>query len=88
VIDWFANEYEFVSDGRALRIDRLVKRRDTQTWWIVDFKSASQPERSAASIEQMNRYHGAVVKHLGVTWEQVRALFVAGDGRSVEQLTR
>lgn len=83
VIDWFANEYEFVSDGRTLRIDRLVKRRDTQTWWIVDFKSASQPERSAASIEQMNRYHGAVVKHLGASPEQVRAMFITGTGHSL-----
>ena len=80
-IDWQANEYELVQDGQVMRIDRLIKVRETQMWWVIDFKSAREPEKSAALHAQLKAYQAAVVQMLGVPVSQVQTAFVTGDGR-------
>jgi ATP-dependent helicase/nuclease subunit A len=79
-IDWQANEYELVHEGRVLRIDRLIKHRETQTWWVIDFKSAAHPERAVALRAQLAHYVEAVSAVMGIPTIQVRAAFVTGDG--------
>jgi ATP-dependent helicase/nuclease subunit A len=82
-IDWQANEYELVHEGHVLRIDRLIKHRETQTWWVIDFKSAAHPERAVALRAQLAHYVAAVSAVMGIPTVQVRAAFVTGDGSLV-----
>jgi hypothetical protein len=42
VVDWQGAEVELSDQGQLLRLDRLVRRRDTGDWWVLDFKSARQ----------------------------------------------
>ena len=79
-VDWSANEYELVSNGRLLRLDRLVKHRNTQIWWVIDFKSAAWPDRSPELREQLSQYQVAVAQHWGVAPDRVKAAFVSGEG--------
>lgn len=83
VIDWQANEYELVHEGRVLRIDRLIKHRETQGWWVIDFKSALNPEQFAVLREQLAQYREAVAQHKQVMLNQVHTAFVTSDGRWV-----
>lgn len=87
-IDWQANEYELPDPdqaGRWLRVDRLVKRRDTQQWWIVDFKSAAQPEQSMALKLQLKRYQYAVSQTFQVPLSHVQCAFAAGNGAWIHE---
>lgn len=79
-IDWQANEYELVYEGRVLRLDRLVKQRATQMWWVIDFKSAEYPERALSLRAQLSSYVSAVCLNMGVMPSQVRAAFITGNG--------
>ena len=79
------DEVELTHQGRRLRIDRLVRRRagahGAEAWWVLDYKSAAQPERDAALIEQLARYRDAVRSiHPGAL---VQAAFLTADGRLV-----
>ncbi|MEY4295029.1 MAG: hypothetical protein RLY82_717, partial [Pseudomonadota bacterium] len=80
-IDWQANEYELVHEERVLRIDRLVKERSTQMWWIIDFKSATHPEKSAALQEQLKVYRMAVSAAFNAPLSHIQLAFVTGEGR-------
>ena len=42
-IDWQGNEVTLSHAGEPLRIDRLVRRRDSGAWWVLDYKSAAAP---------------------------------------------
>ncbi len=75
-IDWQANEYELVHQGRVMRIDRLVRQRETQMWWVIDFKSALEPEKSAALRAQLADYKAAIVEVFSVPISQVQTVFV------------
>jgi ATP-dependent helicase/nuclease subunit A len=79
-IDWQANEYELIHQGRVLRIDRLVKHRDTQVWWVIDFKSAARPELSQVFVHQMTTYGEAIQLAFH---QAVQLAFVTGAGRLV-----
>jgi ATP-dependent helicase/nuclease subunit A len=80
-VDWHRNEVTLVHEGETLRIDRLVRERDSGAWWILDYKSAARPERDAALIAQMQRYRAAVQHaYPGAT---VRAAFLTGQGELV-----
>ena len=59
-VDWQANEVELNLAGELLRLDRLVRRRDSGEWWVLDFKSAAQPQRQPELLDQMRRYREAV----------------------------
>ncbi len=75
---WQGNELELAYQGQLLRIDRLVQRADTQAWWVLDYKSAQQPEQQAGLNAQMQRYRTAVqVLYAGA---KVEAAWLGGDG--------
>ncbi|RSZ36914.1 MULTISPECIES: UvrD-helicase domain-containing protein [unclassified Variovorax] len=80
-VDWHGNEVTLVHEGETLRIDRLVRERDSGAWWVLDYKSAARPERDAALIAQMQRYRAAVQHaYPGAT---VRVAFLTGQGELV-----
>jgi ATP-dependent helicase/nuclease subunit A len=82
VIAWQGNEVELASNGRLLRIDRLVQRKDTRDWWVIDYKSESQPQNKPELIDQMRGYIDAVQAcYVG---QKVRAAFLTAAGKMVE----
>ncbi|HYE39004.1 MAG TPA: PD-(D/E)XK nuclease family protein, partial [Ramlibacter sp.] len=80
-VDWQANEVELHFGGELLRLDRLVRRRDTAEWWVLDFKSAAHPERQPDLVAQMQRYRDAV----SAAWQgaKVRTAFLTAQGTMV-----
>ncbi len=82
MIDWHGNEVTLIHEGEVLRIDRLVRHRESSVWWVLDYKSATAPERDVALIAQMQRYRVAVqYAYPGAT---VRAAFLTGQGQLIE----
>lgn len=80
-VDWQGNEVELHHAGELLRLDRLVRRRGADEWWVLDFKSAAQPERQPLLVEQMRRYREAVAAaHPGA---EVRTAFLTARGTMV-----
>lgn len=81
------NEASLHYQGQSLRIDRLVHRRAVQAddalagWWVLDYKSATQPQRQQALVAQLQRYSEAVSALM--PGEAVHAAFLTGDGRLV-----
>jgi ATP-dependent helicase/nuclease subunit A len=82
VINWQGNEVTLLHAGVTQRIDRLVRRRDTGEWWVLDYKSTPRPEEQPALVEQMNRYRDAVRK--ANPGAAVRVAFLTVEGRVVE----
>jgi ATP-dependent helicase/nuclease subunit A len=80
-LDWHGNEVTLVQEGQTLRIDRLVRHRDSAAWWVFDYKSAGRPERDADLIAQLERYRDAVQS--AYPGETVRAAFLTGQGELV-----
>jgi ATP-dependent exoDNAse (exonuclease V) beta subunit len=65
-----------------LRLDRLVKHRATQTWWVLDYKSSVAPQQQIALRQQLAQYQQAVqAAHPGAP---VRAAFITGEGQLIE----
>jgi ATP-dependent helicase/nuclease subunit A len=82
-IDWWDNEVELIdAQGQLQRLDRLVRERASGHWWVLDHKSASQPQRQAGLREQLHRYAQAVA--LAWPGATVRTAFLTGDGRCIE----
>jgi ATP-dependent helicase/nuclease subunit A len=80
-VDWQGNEVELHFEGELLRLDRLVRRRDSGEWWVLDFKSAAQPQRQPQLVAQMRRYREAIAAaHGGAA---VRAAFLTAEGAMV-----
>jgi ATP-dependent helicase/nuclease subunit A len=80
-IDWQGNEVELHAGGELLRLDRLVRRRDTGEWWVLDYKSAAAPERQPELRAQMQQYREAVAVAQGGA--AVRCAFLTAQGRLV-----
>lgn len=78
----WGNEVELWHEGELLRLDRLVRRRDSGDWWVLDFKSAERPEQQAALREQMARYRRAL--QAARPGEPVRLAFVSATGQLIE----
>lgn len=79
VVDWQGNEVDLRHQGELLRLDRLVRRRDSGEWWVLDYKSAAQPQQQPELVEQMRRYREAVAAaNPGAV---VKAAFLTGQGR-------
>lgn len=87
VIDRAINEAPLVHRGQSLRIDRLVRTRETAAspvcWWVLDYKTAAAPQNQPALIGQLRLYLEAVTRQLGHEAE-VHAAFLSGDGRLLE----
>jgi ATP-dependent helicase/nuclease subunit A len=65
-----------------LRLDRLVKHRATQTWWVLDYKSSVAPQQQTALRQQLAQYQQTVqAAHPGTP---VRAAFITGEGQLIE----
>ena len=77
-----ATKSRSVHGGELLRIDRLVRHRESGTWWVLDYKSAARPERDAALIAQMQRYRQRC--RPPTRRAAVRAAFLTGQGELVD----
>ncbi|MES2512348.1 MAG: UvrD-helicase domain-containing protein [Pseudomonadota bacterium] len=85
VVGWQGNEVELVHLGETLRLDRLVQRRDAGSeghWWVLDYKSAHHPQRSADKVAQLKAYRAALLAIY--PGEMVKAAFLTGAGGLVE----
>ncbi len=82
VVDWQGSEVDLVHQGRLLRLDRLVRRRDSGQWWVLDFKSARDPQARPALVAQLQIYRAAVqcIHAPG----EVRAAFLTAEGAMIE----
>jgi len=81
-VAWAANEVPLTVQGKLLYVDRLVQRRDTAEWWVLDYKSASAPLRQAALQTQLRTYRDAIAQTL--PGRAVKAAFLTAPGRVVE----
>ena len=81
-LDHWGNEVEIWADGQLLRMDRLVRRRDTGHWWVLDHKSADRPEHQPLLRAQMQRYRQAVQQ--AQPGDVVRLAFINATGRLIE----
>jgi len=77
---WSADEFDVVSQGETLRIDRLVQVGSAQrpSWWVLDYKLAFHAAADEALRRQLTRYRDAVRTLAGDA--PVHAAFVTGDG--------
>ena len=85
VLSWQANEVELTHLGQPLRIDRLVQRKDgahAGHWWVLDYKSAHQPQIDPLHMAQMRAYRAAL--QLIYPGQTVKAAFLTGQGALVE----
>lgn len=87
-MDSAMNEVPLNHQGQSLRLDRLVHRPmaaqgagPAPGWWVLDYKSAAQPERQPSLMAQLQRYRAAV--RALMPGEPVHAAFLTGDGRMV-----
>jgi ATP-dependent helicase/nuclease subunit A len=85
-LHWQGNEVAIVHQGRMLRIDRLVQRRVPDgtegQWWVLDYKSAPQPQLQALLRAQLHTYRTAVAK--AYPDHTVRAAFLTAAGTLIE----
>ncbi|RYF08274.1 MAG: DNA helicase UvrD [Comamonadaceae bacterium] len=84
-IDSAVNEAALAFHGQSLRLDRLVRRRATAQspahWWVLDYKSAAQPQLRPQLTAQLRQYRAAVQAQM--PGEPVSAAFLTGDGKLV-----
>ena len=81
LLHW-GNEVELWADGQLLRLDRLVRRRDSGEWWVLDYKSAERPERQTELRAHMRRYRQAVQN--AQPGAVVRLAFINATGQLIE----
>ena len=81
VVDWQGNEVVIHHEQEALRLDRLVHRRDTGEWWVLDHKSEWRPELKPGLQDKMNNYRAAV--QAAYPQAVVRAAYLTAQGKLV-----
>jgi ATP-dependent helicase/nuclease subunit A len=85
-VDQWGNEVALVHEGDVLRLDRLVRTRglggEPATWWVLDFKTATTPERQTDLLTQMAAYRAAVAA--AYPGAPLRLAFINADGRLIE----
>jgi ATP-dependent helicase/nuclease subunit A len=59
-----------------------VQRSDTGHWWVLDYKSAAQPQRDPLLCSQLATYCAAV--RLAYPGQTVRAAFLSATGHCIE----
>ncbi len=79
LISWQGNEIELTAQGKLLRLDRLVRRKVTGDWWVLDYKSESQPQSKPDLVAQMRAYVAAV--QACYAGESVKAAFLTATGK-------
>lgn len=76
---WSADEFDIVSLGDILRIDRLVRfDAPARSWWVLDYKLAADAAADAGLRRQLARYRDAV--RVLAAGAPVHAAFITGDG--------
>ena len=85
-VEQWGNEVALVHQGESLRLDRLVRSRarngEQATWWVLDFKTAAQPERQPELLAQMRGYRDAVAA--AYPGAPLRLAFINTEGRLIE----
>ncbi len=76
-LSWHGNEVPVTLQGSVRRIDRLVRRCDG-SWWVLDYKSAVQPQARDELLNQLRSYRQAV--QAACPGEPVRAAFLSAAG--------
>ncbi len=77
-IAWHGNEVALSHQGASLRLDRLVRRKDRPEWWVLDYKSAAEPQRQAELVAQLQTYRAAV--QAIYPDETIKAAFLTAQG--------
>ena len=84
ILAWQGNEVDLVFQGQALRLDRLVRRKDAGhegQWWVLDYKSSPKPELQPELLIKMRIYRAAVQRiYPGAP---VKVAFLTGQGTVV-----
>ena len=86
-LQWQGNEVELTHQGQTFRLDRLVQRKDAGhvghagDWWVLDYKSASNPQAQADLVAKMQSYRAAVQAIYPA--QTVKAAFLTSDGKLV-----
>ncbi|WP_168923786.1 UvrD-helicase domain-containing protein [Polaromonas vacuolata] len=84
-LKWQGNEVELLHAGQTLRLDRLVQRQDLGfegQWWVLDYKSAHQPQNDPVKLAQLQTYRLALQEIYPGT--VIKAAFIAGNGALLE----
>ncbi|WP_374433395.1 UvrD-helicase domain-containing protein [Inhella sp.] len=79
---WAGNEVALLDEGREIRLDRLVCRREPDgqpCWWVLDYKLHPAPLKVPEYLEQMRRYLGAL--RAMEPDQRVRGAFISADGQ-------
>ncbi len=79
---WAGNEVALLDEGREIRLDRLVCRREPDglpCWWVLDYKLHPAPLQVPEYQEQMRRYLCAL-RSLE-PGQRVRGAFISADGQ-------
>jgi ATP-dependent helicase/nuclease subunit A len=76
-VDWHGNEITLTVLGNVRRIDRLVRLRSGE-WWVLDYKSAAQPQAQAELLAQLRSYLAAV--QAIYPDQPVKAAFLSAQG--------
>lgn len=79
ILSWQGNEVPINWRGQTLRLDRLVQRADDGSWWVLDYKSAPQPEKQSALRQQLLQYQQAVQQ--AYPDNTVQAAFLTSQGQ-------
>ncbi len=85
VIGWQGDEVELIYRGEALRLDRLVQRKDAGRageWWVLDYKSGQAPQEEPELVAQLCRYRDAV--QAIYPYQVVKAAFLTAQGCLLE----
>jgi ATP-dependent helicase/nuclease subunit A len=84
-LKWQGNEVELLHAGQTLRLDRLVQRQDLGfegQWWVLDYKSAHQPQNDPIKLAQLQTYRLALQEIYPDA--VIKAAFIAGNGALLE----
>jgi ATP-dependent helicase/nuclease subunit A len=76
-VDWHGNEVALTLQGNLRRLDRLVRLRSGD-WWVLDYKSAAQPQARAELLTQLREYRAAV--QAMYPDQPVKAAFLSAQG--------
>lgn len=82
VVGFAGNEVDIMVGGALMRLDRLVQRRDTHAWWVLDFKSSHHPQLDETLLHQLETYRAAVASIY--PGQVVRAAFLTANGALIE----
>ncbi len=81
LLGWQGNEVGLMYHGEPLRLDRLVQRKDSGEWWVLDYKSAYAPQNDPDLVLQLHHYSDAV--RAIYPDAVVKCAFLTGQGKLV-----